>query len=125
MTWTYFQKTGAIYYGDTFVDRGYSGHGDGKNNPSMQGVKNFGPIPAGVYRIGNLRNSQSVGPDVMDLTPDAANEMFGRDCFRIHGDSIKEPGTASHGCIVLPLITRRKIAASGDRELVVVGDTAK
>ena len=31
---------------------GYSGHGEGKNNPAMQKVPNVGPIPVGKYTIG-------------------------------------------------------------------------
>lgn len=40
--------------------------------------------------------------------------------FRIHGDSIRAPGTASHGCIILPRAIRDRIWASGDRALQVV-----
>lgn len=120
--WTYDQRTGALKHDGVFIDRGYAGFAAGRNNPELQGVKSFGPLPRGVYRIGNPYDSGSVGPFALRLTPDAANEMFGRDSFRIHGDSIDSPGSASRGCIVLPLVTRKKIAASGDRELHVVND---
>jgi hypothetical protein len=53
--------------------------------------------------------------------PDPGTETFGRGEFRIHGDSIAHPGTASHGCIILPRAVRDAIWRSGDRALEVVG----
>ncbi|WP_084110420.1 DUF2778 domain-containing protein [Erwinia typographi] len=43
--------------------------------------------------------------------------MCGRDGFLIHGDNGR--GTASNGCIVASLDVRKRIADSGDRELLV------
>ena len=124
MTWTYEQKTGALRHDGVFIDRGYAGSGKGVNNPAMQDVPNVGPLPCGVYRIGDPYYSSNVGPYALKLAPDAANVMFGRSEFRIHGDSIEKPGTASHGCIVLPRKTREEIVKSGDRELHVVSGEA-
>jgi len=53
------------------------------------------------------------------LSPHPDNEMFGRGSFRIHGDSIKNPGTASHGCIIAPRSVREKIIAGTDKKLIV------
>lgn len=102
---------------------GYSGFEAGKNNPALQNVANVGPIPQGRYTIGKPECVDSPGPHgpfVMRLTPDAANQMFGRDGFLIHGDSIVKPGTASHGCIIMGRLIRNAIAASGDHDLTVV-----
>lgn len=99
---------------------GYSGFGAGKNNPAMQNIHNVGPIPQGWYTIGDPYNSEKLGPFVMDLIQDPENEMFDRDEFRMHGDSISHPGSASEGCIVLDPVTRHKVAASGIKRLQVI-----
>jgi Protein of unknown function (DUF2778) len=102
---------------------GYSGSGEGKNNPALQGVPDVGPIPRGLYAIGPLEWTTGAGPhgpDVLRLTPAPGNDMHGRAGFLIHGDAIEHPGAASRGCIVLPRSTRWRIAASGDRELLVI-----
>jgi hypothetical protein len=54
----------------------------------------------------------------MNLSPIGHN-AHGRTAFRIHGDSRLRPGTASEGCIVLPLAIRQKIADSNDKEIFV------
>lgn len=62
---TYWQSTGQIvcinedaadnvYYSSS---GGYSGKGPGKNNPSMQDVKDIGPIPQGSWMVGDTYNS--------------------------------------------------------------------
>ncbi|MDC9595678.1 hypothetical protein [Xenorhabdus anantnagensis] len=45
--------------------------------------------------------------------------MYGRNLFRIHGDSRENPGKASEGCIIVGPNARREIIHSVDRELVV------
>lgn len=102
---------------------GYAGRYGGKNNPAMQDVKETGPLPVGVYRIGDAYKHDDLGPITMNLTPDAANPMFGRKDFRIHGDSSEHMGFASKGCIVLNHGYRMAIADAatrGDRLLEVV-----
>lgn len=119
MTWAYKQSTGWIAHNGKNIAKGYSGAGDGKNNPEMQDVPNIGPIPVGKYTIGDPSDTKTHGPYVLDLTPDPENEMFGRFAFLIHGDSVVNPGTASEGCIILPRKVRVQIWESGDRELMV------
>ena len=99
---------------------GYAGAADGKNNPEMQSVHNVGPLPVGLYDIGEPRNTPKHGPFVLPLTPHPENEMYGRSEFLIHGDSIAAPGTASEGCIIMNRIVRNHIAESGDTVLRVV-----
>lgn len=120
VSWTYDQRTGALTRDGGYVAYGYSGFGSGKNAPHMQGAKNIGPIPRGFYEIGPPSNSGLRGPHVMRLTPAKENEMFGRSDFLIHGDSKTAPGTASHGCIILPRAIRVAISESGDNQLEVV-----
>lgn len=119
MTWRYSQASGWIAHDGENVAEGYSGAGDGKNNPAMQDVPNVGPLPRGSYTIGEPSDTKTHGPYVLHLTPDPANEMFGRSGFLIHGDSVVHPGTASEGCIILPRKVREQVWDSGDRDLEV------
>lgn len=126
MSWRYEQKTGRLLYlasDEATAERvaiGYSGAGEGKNNPAMQDVHNVGPLPVGKYEIGEPTDTKTHGPYVLHLTPDPANEMFGRGSFLIHGDSVVNPGTASEGCMIFSRTIRERIWASGDRQLEVV-----
>jgi hypothetical protein len=86
--------------------------------------KKSGPIPAGKYFIGTPHDTLTHGPFVLPLTPDPANEMFGRSAFLMHGDSVVDPGTASRGCIIMSRAVRKQVAASGDAELRVISGGA-
>jgi hypothetical protein len=122
--WTYEQTTGRLTRNNQPVGEcGYSGFEDGKNNPAMQAEVDCGPIPRGRYTIGPVEFVDVDGPHgpfVLPLTPDPANEMFGRSGFLIHGDSLAHPGCASRGCIIVPRPTREAIAQRGDCNLDVV-----
>lgn len=118
--WTYEQATGKLLRSGHFIADGYAGYGRGKNNPQFESVQNIGPLPKGKYTIGTKYDSKKTGIFTISLTPDIHNQMFGRYDFRIHGDSILQPGSASEGCIILPLVIRQLIWRSGDRELEVV-----
>lgn len=127
MPWTYHQSTGRLEHDGRLVDtRGYSGHGSWKNVPQAQTRRNEGPIPRGSYTIGLPFNNPTrgghhgTGPYSIRLTPSPRNQMFGRSGFLIHGDSVRAPGTASDGCIILGVHTRHAIVASGDHALEVV-----
>jgi len=100
----YSQTSGAMRNaaGDLLAT-GYAGHGAGVNNPALQSVHNTGPLPQGTYVINPPVDTTTHGPCVMWLTPDPANEMFGRSGFGIHADEIANPGKrlASTGCIVI------------------------
>lgn len=120
MTWQYEQATGRMLHDNVREAVGYSGAGDCKNDPAAQDVHNAGPIPRGSYTINAPVATVTHGPYVLALTPDPANEMFGRSGFLIHGDSVIKPGTASEGCIIMPRMVREKIWNSGDRSLEVV-----
>jgi hypothetical protein len=104
----------------TPAGNGYAGHGQGLNNPGMQNVHDVGPLPQGTYTIGPEHNNPHTGPATMNLTPDPANNMAGRDAFRIHGDNARGDQSASNGCIVLPRNARDNINNGGDNTLVVV-----
>jgi hypothetical protein len=114
----YSQTTGKITLNDKELAVGYSGKGDGKNNPNKEKEANVGPIPRGDYSVGKPREWKGMA-NVFDLTPDGHN-AHGRSQFLIHGDSKKNPGSASEGCIILPPEVRKKIAESEVTKLRVV-----
>lgn len=119
MPWKYSQKTGVLSHNGRDVGNGYSGKkGLWRNNPATETIKNKGPIPRGQYRIGAAGKHPAKGPITMGLTP-VGHGAHGRTAFLIHGDSIKNPGDASEGCIVLGPHLRQRIAMSGDAVLVV------
>jgi hypothetical protein len=118
MSWQYRIDTGAISHDGLRIGAGYSGHGDGRNNPKLVAVADVGPIPPGRYAIGPAYDDPHLGPCVMRLDPLSGTEDFGRSLFRIHGDN--QDDDASRGCVVLGPAARRAIAASADRVLEVV-----
>jgi Tlde1 domain len=119
--WTYAQKTGELLQNGQRVGAGYSGLDNGKNNPSMQAVADLGPIPQGNWTIvGPPVNTTTHGPFVLRLEPADDTNLFGRSGFLMHGDSIENPGTASHGCIIMPRTVREQVWQSGDTSLQVV-----
>lgn len=119
--WIYKQSTGELFDANhQLIARGYAGKGDHKNRPEDQHVPNMGPLPQGRYTLNEPRTSAKTGPYAMDLTPHKENNMFGRSSFQMHGDSIKAPGTASSGCIIMPRNIRELVWRSGDRELQVI-----
>ena len=125
MPWQYDQSSGELKHNGVLVAKGYSGAGAGKNNPAMEGVRATGPIPTGRWFIRAPYNSKAVGPYVLpvwadDGKLDDVHARTKRSAFRIHGDSIRAPGTASKGCIIVSRPVRERIWASGDRILDVV-----
>ena len=101
--------------------KGYSGAGAAKNDPAAIDKRGLGPVPIGVYIIGPEREiTESHGPIVLPLTPIVHVQTFGRSAFFVHGDSIEHPGSASHGCIILPRPVREEMAYSRDKLLVVL-----
>ncbi len=112
---TYSQTSGEMRTaGEILLGKGYAGHGLGINNPALQSVHDTGPLPQGIYTIIPPVNTTTHGPYVMWLTPDRANEMFGRSGFGIHADEIANPGKrlASTGCIVMSGSARTAIWAA-------------
>jgi hypothetical protein len=100
--WTWDQSAGLMLDpdGKRFAG-GYSGKGEGLNNPAMQHVVATGPIPQGWYRIGPLRSSKRTGKNIADLTPLPGTNTFGRSAFQLHGDNSKGNRSASSGCIIV------------------------
>lgn len=115
----YKQTTGYLNEDDgKLVGIGWAGHLQGKNNPAMENVKNVGPLPRGKYIVGDPIDHTHLGPKAFPLTPDLANQMFGRADFYIHGANIEHPALSSDGCIVMGAIAREylRIKMGGARE---------
>lgn len=100
--------------------QGYSGHGQGLNNPAMQGAKGVGPLPVGLWRLTTWVDHPHLGKLVTHLLPIRVPQDYGRSGFFIHGDNPKRNHTASDGCLIFDLDIRRLIKASGDTTLEVV-----
>jgi RHS repeat-associated protein len=123
--WEYHQSTGEMWYyppgsGDPeLVGTGHSGNGAGRNNPDMQGTRNVGPVPEGLWQIEPIQDNVTGRgielPDSMRLTPlEGQHERFNRSGFIIHG------GRYSEGCVILPRDVRLQIGGSGTNHLSVV-----
>lgn len=118
--WTWDQSAGELTHDGAFAAKGYSGRGRGKNNPSMQAAVGVGPCPQGLWRMGEAFTHPKLGRVAIPLSPEKGTETFGRTAFYIHGDSISDPGNASHGCIILPYPTRLRLTQSSDKLLQIV-----
>lgn len=119
MSWTYKQSSGELWHGDPEpVATGYSGAGEGRNNPALQAIHDVGPIPQGCWFIqGPPFDSSTHGPYVLRLIPDDPAATFGRTGFLLHGDN--QTHTASAGCVIFARNVRERVWNSGDRELIV------
>lgn len=121
--WTYQQSSGQLREDGALVAVGYSGCGEGKNNPALEAVVDIGPIPRGWYHVSGPECVDAPGPHgpyVLRLTPASGTNTHGRSGFLIHGDSNEHPGAASHGCIVLPRDVRGWIVESDAALLHVI-----
>lgn len=119
--WKYSQSTGKLVSEDGKTTyKGYAGAPGYVNKPEFEHEKAKGVLPKGLYTIQPPRDSSRTGRAVNDLIPDPTNEMFGRSAFQIHGDSVRNPGTASNGCIIINQPFRGTIWKSGDHKLQVI-----
>jgi hypothetical protein len=122
--WQFHSDTGQLFDpSNIYQTTGYAGgnegrNPEGRNNPAMEAVPNVGPLPRGIYAMGEPVEHSHLGPFAIPLTPDPANEMFGRSGFYCHGDTTP-PGNASEGCIIMPLAIRNQMWASDDHLIQV------
>ncbi|HEY5998128.1 MAG TPA: tlde1 domain-containing protein [bacterium] len=129
LAWVYSRSSGQLTHEDpplrsVDVGTGYSGHGLGLNNPTLQFLRNVGPIPQGTWTIGPQQNNTTGSgtnlPASMRLTPAADTQTLGRDGFLIHGDNGRGNRSASQGCPVFNRNIRNQIGGSDDNTLVVI-----
>jgi hypothetical protein len=124
MRWIYTQATGELWRDGKLIAKGYSGAPGYINATASEGLRNLGPIPRGLWRMVLVyRQHARLGSTAIALKPEG-HQALGRSDFMIHADSIRNPGKASQGCIILPSAARVAMAAcvgkGGDGELVVV-----
>jgi hypothetical protein len=117
--WAYQQSTGNYYDNGEWLGSGYSGNGEGFNNHSLEAVPNIGPIPTGTWCFGEAFDSKNTGPMSIRMTP-VGHDAHGRSAFQLHGDSIRNPGTASKGCPIAPRWLREVINNSKDKLIEVI-----
>lgn len=103
--------------GQPFAYAGYSGRGTGLNNPESEGKVGIGPIPRGLWAVGEAYHHPRLGPLAIPLTPQG--EVHGRSEFFIHGDNSRGDFSASSGCIVLSRSTRQWIVDNRPAFLIV------
>lgn len=114
----YNSTTGEIRLDEHFEGYGYSGHGEGRNNPELEHVRKVGPIPRGDYLISKwFDDIGGKGPIVFNLTPIEHN-AHGRTGFMIHGDNVNHD--ASLGCIIAGRLIRLAIKNDDETRLRVV-----
>ena len=114
----YEQRTGNLWLingqFDCPIDQGYAGRGVGINNPEAEDRPGIGPIPQGIYRM-RVMASRSFAAPAIYLDPEEATaetlREYGRSGFWVHGDNSRADRSASRGCIVLDLLTRRSMAS--------------
>ena len=125
----YVQRTGNTYIDKNFVGQGYSGHGEGLNNPDMQFVHMVGPAPRGLYALGQPFTHPRTGRFTMRLFPQTGTDMQGtsdapRDGIMCHGDNAHNDRSASDGCLVLAVAFRIELNKPTDRRLTIVAEEA-
>ena len=122
MNLNFSQSTGVVSTDSgAIVGKGWAGNGEGKNNPAMQEVHSVGPLPRGVYSVGQWEeNHPGLGPIVAHLTQ-IQGDAFGRDAFYIHGPAVNPSkyGQESKGCIVLPREYRLAVKARNPDTITV------
>src|SRR6185437_6014732 len=103
--WIYQQSSGKLFDPKGVnVATGYSGHGEGFNQPNLQDRLDVLPLPQGIWYMGKAYDHPTHGPCTIPLTPEPGTETFGRTGFLCHGDRKDAPGKhlASLGCMIMP-----------------------
>ena len=108
--WNYYQNSGELFRDGKLVAVGYSGDPKHKNMTEHEGLRSKGPIPRGLYRMFYVyKKHPKLGPYAIALRP-VGHNCLGRSGFMVHADSIRNPGAASQGCIIMPSDVRRLMA---------------
>lgn len=119
MTFIYRQTNGHMTKDDHLIGVGYSGNGEGLNNPDKEREVAVGPIPRGQWHIDRWdEHHGEKGPIVAVLSP-VGHDAHGRSEFLIHGPHANDHQDSSHGCIILARPIREAMRASGDMDLLV------
>jgi len=124
MIWAYYQSTGELWRDGKLVAKGYSGAPGHVNATASEGIRNYGPIPRGRWRMFYVYQRHArLGAYAIALKPEG-HTALGRSDFMVHADSVRRPGTASQGCIIMPNAVRVAMAGcvgkGGDGEVIEV-----
>jgi len=99
-----------------------SGLGSGRNNPRMENVKDGGPVPLGLWRVGpvawhsyHLANGHTDRSLSMTLSPLMVSHTFGRGGFLLHHTHQSDKSLESEGCITLSDADMGKVIAARQR----------
>jgi hypothetical protein len=117
--------SGEISQNAETIDMGYSGAPGHVNNPADCGLVGEGPIPPGVWQMGDPVNDPETGVFSIPLWM-IQGDPLGRDVytpgnFRWHGDNAsKPPQSSSKGCLVSGHASRVIGASDPDRLLTVI-----
>lgn len=127
---TYQVKTGILQANGAIIGKGYSGHGEGINNPDMEMDADIGPLPRGDWELkliaddnGNPIDYKGKKAPVFHVIPCSGTETFGRSGFLMHGhmsgEIVGNPETekSSLGCLVQEHATRVQVMISTDKRL--------
>lgn len=110
---------GFIWINGEKIGPAYSGAPGAVDDETRAAERETGPIPAGIWAIGEPVDKQELGPFCLPLTPVPGTQTFGRSAFYIHGDNAAHNQTASKGCIVAARDIRERINADPDRRIFV------
>jgi len=126
---TYSQSTGIMTRNGEEIARGWAGNDSrpkvnpdrvhGYNNPDAQNLHCIGPLPQGLYKIGEWGVHPELGAHSAPLTQ-VSGETYGRSGFYIHGPGA-DPANSSEGCIVIPHDPRLAVEATGETLVQVIG----
>lgn len=98
--------------------RGYAGRAEHRDQPGSVDRVGLGPLPPGVYRIGEPRHHPRLGPLSIPLTAIPGSVTHGRSGFYIHGDNARGDRSASSGCIVVGRAAREAVVRAMRRGIV-------
>lgn len=117
----YLQSTGQLFHLEdgkwVLIGVGYSGHGEGLNCHAQENTPNVGPVPCGLWGVGDPFKHPTKGELVFRLT--ALTYVGPRNGFLLHGDNAAMNHTASDGCTVFSHDIRQKIADLKPKYLLV------
>ena len=110
-------KSGRFVFRDpggdfSFESSASAGFENSSNNPYMQTIKDYGPIPFGKWKISSVKRRDLA---IFRLTPDEGVITGGRDGFLIHGSNENGPTESSEGCIILDPNSRKLLLQAFDK----------
>lgn len=85
----------------------------------MEAIKGVGPVPRGLYVMGQPVYSPNTGRYTLSLTPQG-HDAHNRTLLRMHGDNSLSNLSASHGCIIQRFPVRVRAWTENEDHLITV-----